>query len=139
VYVKATISVTSTVQGVAGLLGYLYDDTIVENCVTDVNFAGSNDFAKAGTIVGFSTSIIANSISNCYGITNGATMSYKDGKDVCCWNSNPNGVPVNCANYETGSAMLESATFYSADGWNRYWQVKADGLYFGNKLVVAKA
>ena len=35
--------------------------------------------------------------------------------------------------------MLETATFNNSDGWCSYWQVKADGLYFGNKLVVAKA
>ena len=146
VYVKATISVTTTSNaGVGGVLGWLYDDTIVENCIADVNFAGSTDFAKAGSIVGISYSKIAKSINNCYAITNGATMSYTTdyteygGGTVVNQNTNPLGVPVNCANYETGSAMLESATFNSADGWNSYWQVKADGLYFGNKLVVAKA
>ena len=41
-----------------------------------------------------------------------------------------NGVKENCASYETMKELAAAVKFEAANGWNNYWSVKNDSIFF---------
>ncbi|MBQ9756198.1 MAG: hypothetical protein IJV99_01200 [Clostridia bacterium] len=101
-----------------GLL--LTGEANVKNCVVKTTNVGE------GTNYALSTGC-KNAVTNCYAIGSVATTTNLTAND-------------NTVVYESDAKLYEVATtnFTSAKGYNSYWQVKVDGVYFGNTLVIAK-
>ncbi|MBQ9756195.1 MAG: Ig-like domain-containing protein [Clostridia bacterium] len=102
-----------------GLL--LTGEANVKNCVVKTTNVGE------GTNYALSTGC-KNAVTNCYAIGSVATTTNLTAND-------------NTVVYESDAKLYEVATtnFTKEKGYNSYWQVKTDGVYFGNALVIAKA
>ena len=141
IYVKATFNSTAPVvkkyNGV--VVAWHNSGAVLKNCVGEMVFAdGVSGSLAVGTVLGTNYSNATTVPTTCYGVTNGITLTNGTGEGVCNHYSNTANVMKDSKNVESRSALL-SEDFSAANGWSEYWQMKADGLYFGNTLIAAKA
>lgn len=150
VYVKLTVRSTiskdtTSAWGVSALINRLYNanGNKVRNCVGEVVLSNVDDTEPIilSSLVGISYTGVP--ISNCYGVTNGYNLkshfdcTQKGNDGICGYYTNATIAFANVSAVNNASNLLNKS-FNKEDGWAEYWQVKADGLYFGNTLIVAK-
>ncbi len=109
----------------------------VKNCITTVSSTMSTQDSKnrLGSIVGVDKN---GKILNCYAVNtaNSITTPYID-----TWNNgNYTGSAVYANNQLLLSGINTSAEpFAGANGWSRFWKMTANGIAFGDKLVIGGA
>ncbi|GEM_PF-2718347 len=96
----------------------------IENCIVNLHEEGLTDLTRIGGLVGTDCN---GTLRNCYVIHNGVLKGATDRMYVETWG---NGVKENCASYETMKELAAAVKFEAANGWNNYWSVKNDSIFF---------
>ena len=141
VYAKAIFNSVIATRYSGPVVGWNNAAGKIRNCVGEIAIAEgvATTVWNIGTVLGYNYASKTDSMVNCYGITNGVTLTYRTTTfNGVCNESNQNNQGTNCKNVADRNA-LSLEDFSVAKGWSSYWQVKADGLYFGNTLISANA
>lgn len=149
VYVKMTIRNTLSNHQYYGASAALVsrlsgDSNGLRNCVGEIVLDGVSDTdgIVLASLVGIAYT--GRTIQNCYGVINGINYlnhvnCAKKVNDGLCSYYTSTGItfPTSVEKVDTRVGLINKS-FSQLDGWAEYWQLKAEGLYFGNTLIVAR-
>lgn len=102
----------------------------ITNCMAEIVYPDVASTYCGNTILGYKYSAAADTVSHCYGITNGLTINYYNTKaaGVIYGAETAGGCDVDtCGNFATyGDLISNVSSLFANDGWSKFWTYDTD-------------